>query len=561
LVDDLLKGADMRVPFNGFSDSLVRELSRLNSEQVKLQKQLSSGQRIDEAFEDPLATGRALSTSTEKARIQTQARNLNRARLIGEFSTDTLEQMKVVANKAATEANKTDGLTSPADFEARGRQTDQLVEQVLRIANAQVSGDYLFAGANTSEQPFVAHRYEEGDYRVDENGEPLRRLIDPEAVFRPAELDASGNAVIPAFGPGSNPLDPTDPASVVFVDAEGLVVDPETGEKAADPPARAADLSPRPAFVVEWTAENMGRLKEWNGTGYQSGAVDATGSVVDEVVIAEDGGNPVLAKALPLDPAALVFINEAGEVVDAQTGEATSQPPTNAASLAPPPSYVAEWTRGGNGLLKQWNGTDYSTPAADGEGNLYGEVGLISDENGDFVGRMRKEEISEEMVGMVSHIEYTGTRDPAADVSFRIGEGATMSPFSSGQSNLQYLAFMNDLVELRDAFFGNQLEDPAPGKSFAGKAASVEELVPAFDDHQNNVLLGIVEFGSFLQGVEVTETINENRFNELEELSSRELDIDLAETIVKLNRSQTAYEAALNSGSRILQLSLLDFIP
>jgi len=34
----------------------------------------------------------------------------------------------------------------------------------------------------------------------------------------------------------------------------------------------------------------------------------------------------------------------------------------------------------------------------------------------------------------------------------------------------------------------------------------------------------------------------------------------LAETIVEFNRMQTAYEATLSSGSRILNLSILDYL-
>lgn len=373
----------MRVPYNGYTDILVNQLGRLNGNQVGLQRQLSSGQRVQEAFEDPAAVGRALSTASEKARIQAQERNLNRAQLIGEFSGDTLEQMKIIVDKARIDANNTDGLTSSADYRARALQTNQLIEQAMRVANAQVAGDYLFAGANTAEQPFVAVRYEAGDVLVDSGGNPLQRV----------QRDVAGNPV-----------------------------------------------------------------------------------------------------------------------VDAVTGE-----------------------------------------------YLYEDI-----------------PVTEEMIGMVAYVQYTGTTtNPAPappaqtsdDIRFRVGEGATIAPFSPGTKNEQYLGFFNDMVSLRDAFLQERLEedpdlDPAVSALAPNPnpAATVEGLVSNFDDHQQNVLLGIVEFGALLQGIEVTTKINESRFNELEQLASQELDIDIAETIVQLNRVQTAYEAALSTGSRILGLSLLDFI-
>lgn len=46
----------------------------------------------------------------------------------------------------------------------------------------------------------------------------------------------------------------------------------------------------------------------------------------------------------------------------------------------------------------------------------------------------------------------------------------------------------------------------------------------------------------------------------LEALVSREADADLAETLVRLSQTQTAYQAALQSGAWLLQSSLLDYL-
>jgi flagellar hook-associated protein 3 FlgL len=43
-------------------------------------------------------------------------------------------------------------------------------------------------------------------------------------------------------------------------------------------------------------------------------------------------------------------------------------------------------------------------------------------------------------------------------------------------------------------------------------------------------------------------------------LISSETSADLPETIVRLNQSQTAYQAALQSAANIMQISLLDYI-
>lgn len=433
----------MRVPFNGYTETLTNQLGKLNLQQVDLQRQLSSGQRVTEVHDDPAAVGRALNSTSEKARIQTQARNLNRAELVAEFSSETLEQLKVLVDKARLDANQTDGLTSSADYRARTLQTDQQIEQALRVANAQISGDYLFAGANSADTPFVAHRYEAGDVLVDFNGQPVHALGDT---------------------------------------------------------------------IASVAATNV------------------------------------------------TFINTSGELVDQETGEATTMPPTLASTLAGTPNFAIEWTGHNAGRLKEWNGADYSSDALDGALTPYGDVTIATGASGDFVAQVSTITVSADRVGTVSYIEYTGSTDPADDIEFRVGEGATVSPFSRGQVNLEYLNFFNDLVALRDAYSQELLSTPNEDVSFETEATSVSELTTRFDDHQEQVLLGIVDFGSLLQGMEVTSRVNESRFNELERLSSREMDIDVAETIMRLNRAQTTYEAALRSGAQVMQLSLLDFV-
>ena len=51
-----------------------------------------------------------------------------------------------------------------------------------------------------------------------------------------------------------------------------------------------------------------------------------------------------------------------------------------------------------------------------------------------------------------------------------------------------------------------------------------------------------------------------SRGDEIERLISAEADADLPSTIVKLSQASTAYEAALASASRILNMSILDYL-
>ena len=75
-----------------------------------------------------------------------------------------------------------------------------------------------------------------------------------------------------------------------------------------------------------------------------------------------------------------------------------------------------------------------------------------------------------------------------------------------------------------------------------------------------NFLVHIGDNGAIQQRLETTDALAGKRSLSLEKAVSQEADADLAQTIVRLNQTQTAYQAALQSGARILGQSLLDYL-
>lgn len=77
---------------------------------------------------------------------------------------------------------------------------------------------------------------------------------------------------------------------------------------------------------------------------------------------------------------------------------------------------------------------------------------------------------------------------------------------------------------------------------------------------EDNLLYHISSNGAIQARLETTQALNGERGLAIEEQVSKEVDADLAQTLVKLNQTQTAYQAALQSGARALNLSLLDYL-
>jgi len=95
----------------------------------------------------------------------------------------------------------------------------------------------------------------------------------------------------------------------------------------------------------------------------------------------------------------------------------------------------------------------------------------------------------------------------------------------------------------------------------AGDIAAIETTDRAnLASDEDNFLYQLGSNGALQSRLETTLTAANSRSDTLEAMVSGEADADLAETIVRLSQTQTAYQAALQSAGKILGSSLLDYL-
>lgn len=128
-----------------------------------------------------------------------------------------------------------------------------------------------------------------------------------------------------------------------------------------------------------------------------------------------------------------------------------------------------------------------------------------------------------------------------------LSESSSVRPGTSATTNQGIGDFINRLVQLRDAL--------RSGGSSA--VAAVQDNLLAAEDL---LVDSLAEQGAIQMRVEVAQTQQKTRGENLEKLVSAEADGDLASAIVALNQTQVAYQAALQSSANIMRLSLLDYI-
>src|SRR5688572_14530607 len=115
----------MRVTSNSFADSLVNHLQTLSRRQSSLQTQIASGQRIQDASDDPFAAGQVMALRDDSVAATQYQKNIQ---VHQEFATSThsaLQSLQKVLDRAQEIAFTADELDSKDDLKSFGVELDQ----------------------------------------------------------------------------------------------------------------------------------------------------------------------------------------------------------------------------------------------------------------------------------------------------------------------------------------------------------------------------------------------------------------------------------------------------
>jgi flagellin-like hook-associated protein FlgL len=120
--------------------------------------------------------------------------------------------------------------------------------------------------------------------------------------------------------------------------------------------------------------------------------------------------------------------------------------------------------------------------------------------------------------------------------------------------------FIANLIALRDSL--ETAADTSLTKD-ANRAALVtikNTVIGNLDQDEVNFIDHFSGIGAMLSRLDTSEAITKAQVSAIEPLVSNEVDVDLADALVRLNEIQNAYTAALQSGGTLMQTSLLDYI-
>jgi len=149
----------MRISTNTLYQSGINQINLLQSEQAKLNLQISTGKKILSASDDPVAAARALDliiakgTNTKFTDNRTNAQfKLNTT----ESNLTAISDLLVAAQSSVVGAGN--GTYSNQDRASIATELNSSLQQLIGLANTQdPAGNYIYAGFKTTTTPFVTN--------------------------------------------------------------------------------------------------------------------------------------------------------------------------------------------------------------------------------------------------------------------------------------------------------------------------------------------------------------------------------------------------------------------
>ena len=186
----------MRISTNTIYQSGISKISALQSDQTKLQQQISTGRRIASPSDDPVAAARALSLSHAQevnAKFADTRKTAQTKLGTIESNLTGVTNLLVAAQSSLVAAGN--GAYSNQERVSMATEFNDSLQALIGMANSKDAyGNYLYAGYQTATQPFVASATG-ANYQGD-NGQQLLQ-VDAE---RQMAVNVSGDNLFQAGG-------------------------------------------------------------------------------------------------------------------------------------------------------------------------------------------------------------------------------------------------------------------------------------------------------------------------------------------------------------------------
>ncbi len=145
----------MRVTNRMMIDTVLRDLFTNNNRTIRLQDQIATGRIVNNPSEDPLISDQVMGLDMNIARAIQYVRNGQAGTSFLSLADSTLGNVNDLATSARTLAVKMANDTQTAATRAQtSGEVDQILAEVVDLANLQFRDRYIFGGHETMTRPF-----------------------------------------------------------------------------------------------------------------------------------------------------------------------------------------------------------------------------------------------------------------------------------------------------------------------------------------------------------------------------------------------------------------------
>lgn len=146
--------------------------------------------------------------------------------------------------------------------------------------------------------------------------------------------------------------------------------------------------------------------------------------------------------------------------------------------------------------------------------------------------------------GDITGVTYVGN---SGQTAIPLSDTSSVSPSTSGGTNAGLAAMINNMIAVRDALNGG---DPAA-------LATAASNLNASEDTLSNAA---ADNGAVQLRIQSEQTQEQSNATEVSTLISSQIDANLPTTITNLDQAQLAYQAAMETAAKVLQLSLTQYL-
>ena len=224
----------MRVTSNSFTNDLRANIGKLAERQLRLQQQVSTGQRITSPSDDPNSMRRVLDLRHEQGQLDQYKDNIATLRENSNVVYSTVQGLKKLSDRASEIAVVADGIKGSSGLSAYAKEVNQLIEEAVRLSNAKHRDVYIFSGTKGTTQAYTETRTDGQISAVTFGGNTSTSQVD---IARHASVDSNYSAE------GSNGILKTDAPGTDFIANLIALRDNLTTASDDSSPSKAAALS------------------------------------------------------------------------------------------------------------------------------------------------------------------------------------------------------------------------------------------------------------------------------------------------------------------------------